>query len=38
MARLYNGDFIDLGRGGEFGMINPLEIVPDADEESHQEA
>ena len=33
MARLYNGDFIDLGRGGEFGMINPLEIVPDADEE-----
>ena len=31
MARLYNGDFIDLGRGGEFGMINPLE--PDADEE-----
>ena len=32
MARLYNGDFIDLGRGGEFGMINPLEIVPDADE------
>lgn len=33
MARLYNGDFIDLGRGGEFGIINPLEIVPDADEE-----
>ena len=33
MVRLYNGDFIDLGRGGEFGMINPLEIVPDADEE-----
>ena len=33
MARLYNGDFIDLGRGGEFGMINPLEIVPDSDEE-----
>lgn len=33
MARLYDGDFIDLGRGGEFGMINPLEIVPDADDE-----
>lgn len=33
MARLYDGDFIDLGRGGEFGMINPLEIVLDADEE-----
>ena len=27
------GDFIDLGKGGEFGMINPLEIVMDADEE-----
>ncbi len=36
MARLYNGDFIDLGRGGEFGMINPLEIVLDADEEELQ--
>ena len=36
MARLYNGDFIDLGRGGEFGMINPLEIVPDADDEESQ--
>ena len=36
MARLYNGDFIDLGRGGEFGMINPLEIILDADEEELQ--
>ena len=33
MAKLYDGDNIDLGRGGEYGMINPLEIVPDADEE-----
>ena len=33
MARLYQGDFIDLGKGGEFGMINPLEVVLDADEE-----
>ena len=33
MCKLYNGDFIDLGRGGEYGMINPLEIVPDYDEE-----
>ena len=33
MARLYEGNFIDLGKGGEFGMINPLEIVIDADEE-----
>ncbi len=27
------GDFIDLGKGGDFGMINPLEIVVDTDEE-----
>ena len=33
MARLYGGDFIDLGKGGEFGMINPLEVIVDADEE-----
>ena len=30
---MYGGDFIDLGKGGEFGMVNPLEIVMDADEE-----
>lgn len=33
MTRRYNGDFIDLGKGGEFGMINPLEVVIDADED-----
>ena len=33
MARMYKGDFIDLGKGGEYGMINPLEVVLDADEE-----
>lgn len=33
MTRLYGGDFIDLGKGGDFGMINPLEVVLDADEE-----
>mgnify|MGYP000931717391 CR=1 FL=1 len=33
MARLYNGNFVDLGKGGDFGMVNPLEIVLDADEE-----
>ena len=27
------GDFIDLGKGGEFGMINPLEVIIEADEE-----
>jgi len=33
MALSLGGDFLDLGKGGEFGMINPLEIVIDADEE-----
>ncbi len=33
MTRLYDGDFIDLGRGGEYGMINPLEVVVDGDED-----
>jgi len=33
MARLYGGDYIELGKGGEFGMINPLEVIVDADEE-----
>lgn len=33
MTRVFSGDFIDLGKGGDFGMINPLEVVMDADEE-----
>ena len=33
MTKMYGGDFIDLGKGGEFGMINPLEVVIDADDE-----
>ena len=33
MCRALNGSFLDLGKGGEYGMINPLEIVADADEE-----
>lgn len=33
MVNAMGGDFIDLGKGGDFGMINPLEIVVDADEE-----
>ncbi len=36
MARRYKGDFIDLGKGGEYGMINPLEVVIDADEDEIQ--
>lgn len=33
MASRMRGDFIDLGKGGEFGMINPLEVILEADEE-----
>ncbi len=33
MTHSVGGDFLDLGKGGQFGMINPLEIVVDADEE-----
>ena len=33
IAQIMNGDFIDMGKGGDFGMINPLEIIVDADED-----
>jgi len=33
MSKNFGGDFISLGKGGQFGMINPLEVVVDADEE-----
>ena len=33
MTERYGGDFIDLGKGGEYGMVNPLEVILDADEE-----
>ena len=33
MTKNFGGDTIDLGKGGEFGMINPLQIVVDADED-----
>ena len=32
LTRMVGGDFLDLGKGGDFGMINPLEVVVDADE------
>jgi hypothetical protein len=37
MTRRFGGDFIDLGKGGEFGMINPLEVVLDYDDEEVKE-
>lgn len=33
MVARMQGDFIDLGKGGEFGMINPLEVILEADED-----
>ena len=33
MTRAFGGDTLDLGKGGEFGMINPLQVVIDADED-----
>ena len=33
MTEAYGGDTVDIGKGGEFGLINPLEVVIDADEE-----
>lgn len=34
MCKSFGGDFINLGRGGEYGMINPLEVVMDGDDEA----
>ncbi len=33
MCKNFNGDFINLGKGGQLGMINPLEVIVDEDEE-----
>lgn len=32
MTKNYGGEVVDLGKGGQYGMINPLEIVMDADD------
>ena len=37
MGRAYGADIVDLGKGGQFGMINPLEVIVDADEEELSE-
>ncbi len=36
MTKAYGGEVVDLGKGGQFGMINPLEIAMDSDDESIQ--
>ena len=33
MVEATGGDIIDLGKGGEFGLINPLEVLIDADDD-----
>ena len=37
MTKTLGGESIDLGKGGEYGMVNPLQIVIDADEEEIKE-
>ena len=37
MVKNFGGNFIDLGKGGTYGMINPLEVIFDADEEELKE-
>ena len=33
MTRTFGGDVVDIGKGGEYGLINPLEVIIDADYE-----
>ena len=33
LTKTFGGDTVDIGKGGTFGLINPLEIVIDVDEE-----
>ena len=33
MTAMFGGETVDLGKGGSFGMINPLEVLMDVDEE-----
>ena len=33
ITKAFGGDTVDIGKGGEFGLINPLEVVFDSDEE-----
>ncbi len=37
MTKTLGGESIDLGKGGEYGMVNPLQIVLDADEDEIRE-
>ena len=36
MTKAYGGEVVDLGKGGQYGMINPLEIVMDSDDDAIQ--
>ena len=36
MTRAYGGEVIDLGKGGAYGLINPLDVIVDADDEDIQ--
>ena len=32
MTKTFGGDVVDIGKGGEYGLINPLEVIIDADD------
>ena len=34
MTKAYGGEVVDLGKGGQYGMINPLEIAMDSDDDA----
>lgn len=33
MTKMYGGTVVELGKGGSFGMVNPLEVLIDADDD-----
>ena len=37
ITKAFGGDCVDIGKGGQFGLINPLEVIIDADEEEIQQ-
>ena len=36
MTKMYGGTVVDLGKGGEYGMVNPLEVLVDVDDDEYR--
>ena len=36
MTKTYGGTVVDLGKGGEYGMVNPLEVLVDVDDDEYR--